>query len=263
MGYDESTQFHIFDEIIRVRIVLESKIKIILVLCAICLLGTYQKANSQAALLVLILGDKIASENFHLSLDGGINVSNMNGFSDGKALIGPNFGLGVHIKLNENWYLAPEFKPFSIKGVRDVENPIDLANEFVGSEIKSKIILSHIEIPLLIRYRLNNGLYFSGGPQVSFLTYAHQKTNIVLTDGTIVSVDQDLKNDFESIDFSFPLEIGYAFKNPRGGKGMDIRVRYSYGFNEIFDSNVNQSANHSTFQFILAFPFVEHSEEGN
>ncbi|MCZ6520034.1 MAG: hypothetical protein O6848_00880, partial [Bacteroidetes bacterium] len=71
------------------------------------------------------------------------------------------------------------------------------------------------------------------------------------------------ENDFESIDFSFPLEIGYAFKNPRGGKGMDIRVRYSYGFNEVFDSSVNQSANLSTFQFILAFPFVERSEEGN
>lgn len=229
-------------------------------------MGSYQKANSQAALLILILGDRIASEKLHLSLDAGINVSNMNGFNDGKTLFGGNFGLGVHIKLNENWYLVPEFKPLSIKGARDVTNPINLPNDFAGSEIKSKIKLRYIEIPFLIQYRLNGqgrGLYFSGGPQVSFLTNASQETKIILTDGTTVDIVQDLENDFESINFSIPLEIGYDLSDPRGGKGIDIRLRYSYGFNEIFVSSVNKSANHSTFQFILTFPFVELSEEGN
>ena len=45
-------------------------------------------AHSQAALFVLIFGDKVASEKFHLSLDAGVNISQMPGLNNGEVAPG-------------------------------------------------------------------------------------------------------------------------------------------------------------------------------
>lgn len=214
--------------------------------------------NGQVVLLILILGDKVVSEDFHLSIDGGLNISNLSGSDNGKAAIGPYFGLGTHLKLTDHWFLAPEFKPLSFKGVRDVDNPIDLSDEYINSEVDSKIRLNYKETPVLGQYWFNNGLYLSAGPQVSFLVSAKQETEIILPSGTLVDVEQNLKDNFQGVDFSLPFEIGYAISSIRGSKRrMDLRSRYTPGLSEVFDENTGLSANNSTFQFFVTFPFVE------
>lgn len=219
-----------------------------------------QQANAQAALFILIFGDKVASEEFHLSLDAGLNFSSLNGYDDGKSLLGPNFGLGTHIKLNERWHLAPEIKFLSRRGVKDVDNPITIPTEFADSETESRIVLNYIDIPILAQYKFENGLYFSAGPQISFMTEAKQETDIVLADGTKVDVVQNLEDQFTGIDYSFPVEVAYGIKSVRGGKGVDFRLRYTYGLNEVFESNTGLSANHSMLQFFVTLPFVEPAE---
>ena len=76
-------------------------------------LNPLSQIKAQAALFALIFGDKAAAENFHLSLDVGFKVSQISGCSGGKSLAALNFGLGTHIKVNEQWFLAPVFQPFS------------------------------------------------------------------------------------------------------------------------------------------------------
>ena len=224
-------------------------------------LGIVQSANSQAALFILLFGEKVASENFYLSMDFGLNFSNLQGYEDGSMLIGPNFGLGTHIKLSDSWYLNPEFKPLSSRGVSDVINPIPLPPEYADSETGSDVRLRYMEIPILAQYRLENGLYFSAGPQISFLSRARQLTEIVLPSGVIVDVEQDIKDDFNGIDYSVPVEIGYQLAKPLAGKGVEVRLRYNHGLNDVFkDSNIS-SANNSSFQFFLTFPFIEEQEE--
>ena len=65
-------------------------------------------AHGQAALLVLIFGDKAASENFHFTLDAGLNLSSMPGVNGTTSANGFYFGLGTYIKLNDNWAFTPE-----------------------------------------------------------------------------------------------------------------------------------------------------------
>ena len=220
-----------------------------------------QEANAQAALFILILGDKVASEEFHLSLDAGLNYSSLNGYDDGNSALGPNFGLGTHIKLSDRWHLAPEIKFLSRRGIKDVEIPVTIPPEFEDSETTSRISLNYIDIPILVQYKFENGLYFSAGPQISFLTEALQKTGVVLANGNTVDIEQDLKDNFSGIDYSFPVEIAYGIKSVRGGKGVDFRLRYLYGLSEVFESNTGLSANHSMLQFFVTLPFVEPNEE--
>ncbi len=65
--------------------------------------------------LVLIFGDKAASEQFHFSIDAGLNFSSLNGYEDGETILGINYGVGAHLKLSDRWSLVTEFKPFSTK----------------------------------------------------------------------------------------------------------------------------------------------------
>ena len=54
---------------------------------------TSTAVHGQAALLVLLFGDKVASENFYFSLKAGANYSNINNLDNAKTDWGLNFGL--------------------------------------------------------------------------------------------------------------------------------------------------------------------------
>ena len=64
--------------------------------------------NGQAAILALIFGDKVASENFNLSMEIGgslTHYSNLENFD--RTRLGINFGISGNIKLSERFYLSP------------------------------------------------------------------------------------------------------------------------------------------------------------
>jgi hypothetical protein len=44
----------------------------------------------------------VASEKLYLSVDGALNISNLPGIDGSSVSIGINYGLGVHIKLNDH-----------------------------------------------------------------------------------------------------------------------------------------------------------------
>ena len=230
----------------------------------VVLLGCGIKAKSQAALFILIFGDKIASEAFHLSLDLGLNASTLPGLDDGDMAFAFTLGMGTHIKLSEQWNLVPEIKFLSPKGVSNIENRLENIDQFDVESVKSSLRLNYIDLPVLLQYRLLNGLYFSAGPQISFLLGAEQKTEVVLISGESADIVQPLENIFEQLNFGVPVEVGYAVKKPLiAGKSMDIRLRYFYGLNNIFTPESGLSANHSAFMLFLTFPFVEESIENN
>jgi hypothetical protein len=77
-------------------------------------------AHGQAALLVLLFGDKVATEKFHFGLKIGGNLATLSGIDDGSYNAGLNFGLAASLKLNDKLFLAPEFLPVSRKGMKDI-----------------------------------------------------------------------------------------------------------------------------------------------
>ena len=229
-----------------------------------CLLSVVavRPASGQAALLVLIFGNKIASEKFHLSIDAGLNYTAMPGYGEGKARFGINFGLGTHYKLSERWFLAPEFKPLNWKGLRDVQESFTLPPVISGDRVSSRFRMNYIDVPLLVQYRFPSNFYVSAGPQVSFLTSAKQLTKVKLDDGLVIDVTQDIRDAFKSVDISFPFEVGYAFKNTFAGRGFDIRLRYAFSLaNVLSDADDPRTVRHSNLQFILTLPFVVTEEQ--
>lgn len=213
-------------------------------------------ARGQAALLVLIFGDKAATENFHFTLDAGLNLSSMPGVSGTSAAHGFYFGLGTYVKLNDKWAFTPEFKPLSPRGGKGFEKAFIDTTGAVGS-YETQLELNYIDIPLQLHRRLSDRFYVRAGPQISYLTSAKLATTGALVGGDDFTVTKDIKDDVERIELALPVDLGVVFTKPRGFKGIDLRVRYCLGLTEVFKSNAaGISSTNSTFQFFLSFPFV-------
>lgn len=216
----------------------------------------------QAALIVLILGDKVATEKFHLSMDGALNIASFQNPGQGKNNIGINFGLGTHLKLGERWSLQSEFKPLSQKGARSLNPIVSVPSEI--EEGKTGIKLNYIDIPVMLQYKIGKKIFVASGPQISILTSASQNTEGTL-DGNDVIIKRDVQSYFEKIDFSFPVEVRYSLsltrKKANTKVDVDAFLRYSYGLTEVYKDQAIGSAHNSTFQIGLSFPFIKTPEE--
>jgi hypothetical protein len=230
-----------------------------------CVLAIFTMSVSygQAGLLVLILGDKVATENFYLSIDGALNVSTLPGLDEYKTIVGVNYGLGVHIRLNDKWFLKPEFKPLSRKGATKI-NPITSVSGDITID-ETKVKMNYIDFPILVQYNITPNLFVSAGPEISFVTDANQFVYGTQTDGLETTVKINTKSFFNKTNFSFPVEAGYCFTLSTKKSSTKIRVnvfaRYEYGFMEIFKDPTVGSANISLFQFGLSLPFIKKAEE--
>lgn len=214
------------------------------------------RSNGQAALLVLIFGDKAATENFHFTLDLGANVATLPGLSTGSAAIYPYFGLGTYIKLSDKWAFVPEFKPLSPRGADGVRALVDSVNNPLIANGDAKYKFSYIDIPMQFQRNLGKKFYVRAGPQFSYLTGASIEGSGGLNSGQQFTTNQDIKGDLNSIDLSFPIDVGFRIVKARGFKGIDIRARYCPGFLEVFADDVPENSTNSMFQFFLSFPFV-------
>ncbi len=215
-----------------------------------------QVSFGQAALLVLIFGDKVATENFHFTIDAGMNLATLPGLEGNQLRTGFNFGLGTYIKINDDWAFTPEFKPLAPRGAKGLEKVLADPGNVVNNADKSELRLSYIDVPLQVHRRISDRVYVRAGPQLSILTGAVVRTTGDLDNGDAFTLENDVKGDLETIDLSFPVDVGLVFAKPRGYKGVDLRLRYTPGFMDVFADVEGLSSTNSTIQLFLSLPFV-------
>lgn len=219
-----------------------------------------QAVYSQAAILVLIFGDKVASEHFYFSLKAGANITDISNIEAQKKNIGFNFGLVANIKLSERWYLIPEFAPFSAKGNRDV--PImstgdpELDTLLVNPD-KTKRKLKYIDVPIILRYKVADRFYLGAGPQIAFLTSATDTYLSTPIDDNRLIYEKDIKSKLNSLDYGMVFDAMYSVSNLLGGKGLDFHLRYYWGMADILKDNSGSALNNHVFHITVSFPFIE------
>ena len=241
--------------------ILKSKPRLLL-MCILSII-TMSATYGQAGLIVLILGDKVATENLYLSIDGAMNISSLPEIDGSTVSFGVNYGLGVHIRLNDRWYLKPEFKPLSRKGGTKVDPLTPVSEEYTID--KTKIRINYIDFPILIQYNIKPKLYVAAGPQISIMTDANQFMIGTGIDGLETSVKVNTKSFFNKTNFSFPVEAGYSLslgtKKSTSKINVNVFARYEYGFMEIFKDPEAGSAHISLFQVGLSLPFIKKPEK--
>lgn len=214
--------------------------------------------NSQAAILALIFGDKVASENFNLSLLIGGNLANVSNVDNSKMLYGLNFGLGCNIKLNEKLYLTPEFKAVDWRGFKLNSYSLNSDNPDLNALYQDKALevkLNYIAVPIVLYYRVSEKVKIGLGPQISFLM--NSTANFESNDNTL---QYSIKDETENIDYGLCADVSYTLYAARKGKGLAVHARYFYGLSNVINNNniiVTPESNKSSyFAVTLDFPFL-------
>lgn len=220
---------------------------------------TVTKAHAQAAILVALFGDKVASENFYFSLKGGLNWSNLDGLDDTSVRRGPNFGMLANIRLNDRWSIVPEFAPLSGKGAEDILlRPTGSAelDALLANSTSSQTTLKYIDIPVVVQFRPHPRAYIGAGPQVAYLLSAKDTFRAKVNEDDDLSYDEDIKDALNSWEFGFVVEAGFVLLPTRQGPGLTVYGRYARGLNDIVKDNDGDAVYTSVWQFGLSLPFL-------
>jgi len=240
---------------------------ITLLFLTIIMVGTFtSRANAQAALLVLLFGDKVATENFYFSLKLGGNYANLSGVDNTTGAIGLNFGLQATIKFSDKWRLVPEFTPLSKKGAKDIQyipSGIPELDNLIGTPDATLMDMNYIDVPVILEYQVAEKFNIGTGPQFSFLTSASNEYDKNVQQDDDITYFQESQLSWNTFDFGWAFELSYNLWDARNGKGLNINVRYVLGLTDIIKDNPGDAVTNSVFQISASFPFIMDPEDEN
>ena len=215
--------------------------------------------NGQAAILALIFGDKVASENFNISLELGGGFTGFTNKPDGlKRKVAIQFGIGSNIKLSDHFYLMPTAYFLSSR-----EAKLGTISLFPGSsldntvtEANTELLINYIDVPIFFYYQFNNPKWRIGlAPQVAFRTNA--SLNYTLENEDVYK--QIIKEEVNSIDFGLLYSVSYVVASGRKGKGLIFSLRYYQGMLDVFNPSLtvmNENSKSNYFGMVMSFPFL-------
>lgn len=164
-------------------------------------------------------------------IKAGVNFPNSsNGLNKNEALIGYQVGIFSEIKTDERFGIQPELL-YSTHG---------LENKFVneGVAYDNDIKISYLNLPILAKYFVIQGLSVQAGPQIGFLMKA-EENGINITDHV------------KTIDFGLSFGVGYNFL-----QDCSLDLRYNLGLSNPIDFHVggeNYKIKNSLFSLVLGY----------
>ncbi len=188
---------------------------------------------------IAILGFGVSSsaqEYVNFGVKGGVNFTNMtsDGFEDNNSRTGFHLGLLAEIPLSDRFSLQPEVL-YSTQGTEDE-----------GSNYTDEYKLDYIQLPVMAKFYLVDGLALEAGPSFNFLVNEEYDIESGLFS---LESDPDIASTFE---FAGAIGVSYKFNN-----GFFLNGRYMQGFTDVFDSdNFDDDAiNNNGFQLGVGFQF--------
>ena len=178
---------------------------------------------------------------------------------DNKMAVGFHVGGFAEIGLSDKLSFQPELL-FSMEGAK-FEN-IESGTKIIGGQTytytdneTSNIVTNYINVPLLLKFKATENLFFVAGPQVGFLMSAKQDyeskstqtfNGQTTTDSKTFS-GQDVKKYYESMSYALDLGAGYFFT-----ENIFTEVRYNLGLSNNAKP-VTETFNGQTFTYEPVF----------
>lgn len=148
----------------------------------------------------------------------GVNFSNLKSEDESMdSRLAPLVGGFAEFSFNDKLAFRPELV-YSMEGAKD-EYSED------GFDIEETIKLDYLNLPLLVKYKIANGISVIAGPQVGFLLSAKAKMESGSSSAT-----EDIKEYLKGTNLSFSLGAGWEAEN-----GLGVDLRYNLGLSNIAD----------------------------
>jgi len=210
-------------------------------LLAIAFLFAGYTAHSQI-LISLIFGDKLNSEKIEFGLDGGFNMSTINGLDDAEFKPALNIGFYFDFKfqnpaLSVNTGLMLK-SSMGAKGlpVYSLGNPV-LDEAFTGGSVTRQI--SYFNLPVMMKYTLKNHIYAKAGIMAGLKHNCYDTFLNTFNDEDDLNYKNKIRKMYHPLDAGLVFGAGYRLLK---GKGINIGIQYYFGLVDVCvdDSNPDQ-----------------------
>lgn len=173
---------------------------------------------------VVAIGFTAHSQEITYGIKAGLNIADFGGDTE-KTNVRPGFNAGalVEIRFN-NFAIQPEIF-YSQQGSKIKYNIY--SGDILSEEYEYTSKLGYINVPIIAKYYILEGLSLQAGPQIGFLISAKDKAEATVS-GTNMSDEMDSKDLYEKIDFSILGGVGYDLPI-----GIFFQARYNVGLSNI------------------------------
>lgn len=188
-------------------------------------------------LITLIFGEALNTENISFGLATGANVTTLTNIGDAKYQSEFNIGFYFDFKIADNFYIHPEVLVKNRVGARNISpyptSDPDLDELFKDGKVERKI--SMISVPILAKYRTDNGWGVEGGPQFGLRTKAYDFFTTKVSDLEELELKVDIRDQLVRINAG--VAFGLSKKLGRGIAGVTVLARYHMGFVDLYKDN--------------------------
>lgn len=196
------------------------------------LLSITISANSQV-LISILLGDKLNSGKVEFGLDGGLNLSDIQGLNDTD--LASRFNIGFYFDFllkNPSWMIHTGV---IVKGTMGAENlPVYSLNDaalnaaFEGGKVERR--LSYFNVPIMMKYKFKNNFSVEAGPMLGLMNKSTDVFTQEVKDKDDLTYTVKIRDDYHPIDAGLMAGVGYKLLK---GSGMNLGIRYYLGLVDI------------------------------
>jgi len=205
-----------------------------------------------AAIAVFTLSS-VNAQDITFGAKAGINIANLD-VTDANIDSRTSLHLGVtaEFEISDTFSIQPELL-YSAQGATESDTYED---SFIREVRESEWKLNYIQIPIMAKFYVSEGLSLEAGPQIGFLASAEvdsDTTETDLFDGTSVSTSStvDAKEFVKSVDFGLNFGLGYKLDS-----GLNFALRYNLGLSNIYDvSESTAKIKNRVFQLSVGYTF--------
>ena len=184
-------------------------------------------------LIGYLFGEKLASENFNMGFEIGVNFAALDGMGDADRARKTVFGLFADWRFSEHFHLGGALLPLAGRGASGLAPVLTGDPEIDGQTAGGTMSrnLSYLELPLMLRWapKRQSGFRAGVGTSLGLITGAHDRYESTTTAGTPYTLERDIEDELESFDFGLSAEIEWRFPM------LSIAARYTHGMTDLVE----------------------------
>jgi len=182
-------------------------------------------------LIGYLFGEKLASANFNLGFEVGVNFATLDGMGDGDRARKTVFGLFADWRFSEHLHFGGALLPFAGRGASGLD-PVptgdpDIDGQTAGGTMSRN--LGYLEIPLLLRWapKRETGFRVGVGPSLGVITSANDRYESTTATGRPYTLERDIEGEVGSFDLGLSADVEWRFPL------LSIAARYTYGLTDL------------------------------
>jgi len=220
----------------------------------IIILFLFLSAHAKSQVIIsLLLGDNLNTGKIEFGLDGGLNISNLKGIKESEQVTGFHLGFYFDIKMKGPWMFHTGVIVKSPMGAGDV--PLySTGNQSLDTLMHDGNVdrrLRYFNVPFMIKYVTPARIYAEAGIQMGLMNKAYDEFTTGVSEKNDLTHIIDNKKSYHPIDAGGIVGIGWRIVK---GYGMNLGVRYYWGFVDITLDDSGSNVYNQSLYFALGIP---------